>query len=108
MKYLQDHYYGTSEGAQRKKFARNNLKKIFYKNETPFKFEKFVANLKGMFNVLEEYGVPLYEEKMVEHLLDQIIQQNTDLNTDVNICRSSHSSKFFKASTQLSMVVDII
>ena len=108
MQEQQAHYDCTSEGSWRKQVNSAYLRKIFYKNETPFKFEKFVANLKGMVNVLEEYGVPLYEEKMVEHLLDQIIQQNTDLNTDVNICRSSHSSKFVKASTQLSMVVDII
>ena len=38
-----------------------NLKK-FYKNETTFTFEKYVTKLKGLFNMLEKYGVPLYEE----------------------------------------------
>ena len=42
---------------------------------------------------------------MVEHILDQIISPNTELNTEVNICRSSHSSTFFKVSTYLSTVV---
>ena len=55
--------------------------------------------------MLEKYGAPLYEEQMVEHLLDQIMSPNTELKTEVNIFRSSHSSTFFKASTYLSTVV---
>ena len=42
---------------------------------------------------------------MVEHLLYQIMSPNTDLKTEVNICRSSHSSTFVKESTYLSTVV---
>ena len=57
-----------------------DLKNIFYRNETTFTFEKYVTNLKGIFNVLEKYGVLLYEEQMVEHLLDQIMSPNTELN----------------------------
>ena len=55
--------------------------------------------------MLEKYGVSLYEEQMVEHLIDQIMSPNAELKTEINICRSSHSSKFFKASTYLSSVV---
>ena len=54
--------------------------------------------------MLGKYGVPLYEEQMVEHLLDHIMSPNTDFKTEVNICRSSHSSTFFKASTYMSTV----
>ena len=36
-----------------KKVARVDLKKIFYKNETTFTFEKYVTKLKGIFNMLE-------------------------------------------------------
>ena len=50
-----------SEGAQRRQVARDDLKKI-YKNETTFTFEKYVTKLKGLFNMLEKYGVPLCEE----------------------------------------------
>ena len=75
--------------------------KILYKNETTFKFEKYVTKLEGIFNVLETYGVPLYEEQMFGHLLDHIMSRNKELKTEVNICRSSHSSKFVKASTYL-------
>ena len=64
------------------------LKKIFYKNETTFTFEKYVTKLKGIFNVLEKYGVPLYEEQMVEHILEHIMSPNTEFKTKVNICRS--------------------
>ena len=42
---------------------------------------------------------------MVNHLLDYIMSPNTELKTEVNICRSSQSSTFFKASTYLSTVV---
>ena len=47
MQELQPHYYGTSEGAQRKKVARAYLKSILYKNDTTFTFEKYVTKLKG-------------------------------------------------------------
>ena len=56
MQELQDHYFGTSEGARRNQVSRLDVKKIFYKNETNF------TKLKGIFNVLEKYGVPIYEE----------------------------------------------
>ena len=36
MQELQDHYDGTSEGARRKKVARDNLRKIFYSNQNKF------------------------------------------------------------------------
>ena len=60
---------------------------------------------RGGFNVLGKYGVPLYEEHMVEHILDQIMSPNTELKTEVKICKSSHSSTFVKSSTYLSTVV---
>ena len=99
------HYDGTSEGVRRKQMARADLKKIFYKNETTFTFEKYVTKLKDIFDVLEKYGAPLYEEQMVKHLIDQIMPPNTELKTEFNICMSSHSSTFVKASTYLSTVV---
>ena len=51
---------------------RDDLKKIFYKNETAFKFEKYLTKLKKIFNVLLKYGSPLVEEKNLEQLLDKI------------------------------------
>ena len=60
MQEIQAHYYGTSEGARRKQVAIADLKKIFYKNDTTFIFEKYFTKLKGVLNVLGEYGVPLY------------------------------------------------
>ena len=58
--------------------------------------------------MLEKYGVPLYEEQMVEYLLDHSMLPNTELMAEVNICRSSHSYKFFKASIYLYKVVAIL
>ena len=81
MQELQAHYYGTPEGAWRKKVDRAYLKRIFYKNETTFTFENYVTKLKGILNMLEKYGVPLYEEQMFEHILDHIMSPNTDLKT---------------------------
>ena len=52
MQELKDHYDSTSQGAQRKQVARAYPKKIFYNNENNFTFEKYVAKLKGFFNVL--------------------------------------------------------
>ena len=108
MQKLQPYYYGTSEGARRKEVARADIRKILYKNENTFTFEKYVTKLRGVFNLLEKYDVPLYEEQMVKNLLDHIMSPNTDFKTEVNICRSSHSYTFVKASTYLSTVVAII
>ena len=58
--------------------------------------------------MLDKYGVPIYEEQMVEHLLNQSISPNTYLKIEVNICSSSHSSIFVKPSTYLSTVVVIL
>ena len=85
MQELQAHYDSTSEGAQRKQVFRADLKKIFYKNETTSTFEKYVTNLKGIFNVMEKYGLPLYKKGMVKHLLDHIMSPNTELKTKFNI-----------------------
>ena len=54
MQGLQAHYYGTSEEARRNQVSRAYLKKIFYKNETTFLFEKYVKNLQGFLNLLDK------------------------------------------------------
>ena len=90
MQDIQDHNDGTSEGAWSKQVEIYDLKKIFYKNETTFTFEKYVTKVKEIFYVLDKYGVPLYEEKMVDHILDQIISPNIELKTEFNICRLSY------------------
>ena len=60
MQEPQAYYVGMSERTWRKKVARSDLNKILYKNETTFILEKYVPKLKGVFNVLERYGVSLY------------------------------------------------
>ena len=105
MHKLQYHYDDTSEVERNNKVARADLRNIFYNNETTFTFEKYVKKLKGIFNVLEKYCVPLYEEQMVDNILYKIMSTNIELNTEVNIFRSSHLSIFVKASTYLSTVV---
>ena len=77
MQELRAHCNGTSKGARRKKVIRSDLKEIFYNNETTFTFEKYITKLKDIFNMLEKYGVPLYEEQMVNNLPGQIVSPNT-------------------------------
>ena len=60
MQEIQSQYEGTSEGERRKQFIRADINKILYKSETTFIFEKYFTNFKGIFNVLEKYGVLLY------------------------------------------------
>ena len=43
-----------------KQFSRYELKKMFYKNETTFAFENYFLNIKGLYNVLDKYGVLMY------------------------------------------------
>ena len=68
-----------------KQVSREYLKKTFYNNETTFTFEKYVTKLKGIFNVLGKHGDLLYEDQMVENILDQIMSPNTYLKTEVNV-----------------------
>ena len=69
---LQDHYDGKSWHERRKQVAKDDLKKLFYRNETPFSFEKYLTNMKQKINMLENYNVPLYEAKKVRKLFDNI------------------------------------
>ena len=43
---------------------------------------------------------------MVYHIKDHIMSPNTELKTNIKICRSSHSSTFFKTPTHLSTVLE--
>ena len=61
-------------------------------------FRSMSQILRVFSNALGKDGVPLYEEQMVENLLDQIMSPNTELKTEVNIFRSSHLSTFSKHS----------
>ena len=88
--------------------AKNNLKRLFYRNETTVSFDKYTTKMKQTFNVIENYIVPLYEEEKFGKLLDNINFPKNDLKTEVNICRSSHSSIFETASTYLSTVISHI
>ena len=105
MQELQSHYDRTQKDTRKKQVAKADLKKIFYKNETNFTLEKYVTKLKGVFNVLDIYGITLYENQMKEHIIDQIMSPNIELNTEVNICMSSHLSTLLKAYTYMSTVV---
>ena len=46
-----------------KQVDRSDVKKIFYKNDTTFIFDKYVTKLKGVLNLLDRYNVPLYKKK---------------------------------------------
>ena len=56
----QAYYNWKSEGECRNKVAREDLKKIFYKNDSTFTFENYAIKLKVLFNLLENYVVTLY------------------------------------------------
>ena len=63
---LQNYYDGKSEGEFRKQVAKEDLKRLFYRNKTTFSFEKYVTRMKQKFNVLDNYYiVRLYEEEKV-------------------------------------------
>ena len=68
MSALQNHYDGKSEGEQRKSVAKDNPKRIFYRNQPTFSFEKYLTNMIQTLNMLENYNVPLYEENKLRQL----------------------------------------
>ena len=102
MSALQTHYDGTSEGERRKAVAKADLKKLFYRNETTFSFEKYVTKLKHIFNVMDRYAMPLYEKDKVDHLLEQINCPDAEIKMQVSICRSSHARTFEQAATYMA------
>ena len=80
-----------------------DLKKIFYKNGTTFTFEKYVTKFR-VYSICWRNMV----FQIIKHLLDHIMSPDTELKTEVNICRSSHSSTFVKASAYMSAVFAIL
>ena len=50
---LQKHYNAPSEGDRRKKVARSDLDKLFYRIEFIFSFKKYVTTKKSNFILLE-------------------------------------------------------
>ena len=96
---MQNHYDVKSEGERRKQVAKDDLMRLFYRNETTFSFKNYVTKMKQIFNMLENYNVPLYEEDKFRQLLDNINFPNNYLKTEVNICISSHSASFDTDST---------
>ena len=50
---FQNHYDGKSEGEHRREVAKDNLKRLFFRNETTFSFDKYVTKTKQKLNVLE-------------------------------------------------------
>ena len=65
--------------------AKDDLKRLFYSNETTYFFEKYVTKTKQTFNLIDNYNVPLYDEEKFRQLLDNINFPNNDLKTEVNI-----------------------
>ena len=53
------------------KVDKNDLKSLFYRDETTFSFEKYVTKTKTKFYVLENYNVPLYEEDNIKEILGE-------------------------------------
>ena len=43
---LQNHYDSKSDGERRIKLAKDDLKRLFYRNETTFSFERYVTKMK--------------------------------------------------------------
>ena len=43
---LQNHYIGKSEGERRRQVAKDNLKRLLYRNETTVSFKKYVTKMK--------------------------------------------------------------
>ena len=43
---LQNHYDEKPEGERRKQVAKDDLKRLFYRNETTFYFKKYVTKMK--------------------------------------------------------------
>ena len=60
MKNTQVHYDEKYEGVLFKQVTREDLKKIFYKNDSTLKFENYITKMKVIFSVLEKYRVFFY------------------------------------------------
>ena len=79
--------------------AKDDLKRLFYRNETTFSFKKYLIKIKQTFKVMDHYTATLYEKDKVRHLLDDINFPNNNFKTEFNIFRSIHSDSFETTST---------
>lgn len=94
MKALQSHYNGTAEGERRKAIARADFDSLFYNNKTTFPLEKYTIKIKECHEIYEKYGIPMHEEDKLHHFLDKINNPNSELKTEVKICRAHHFATF--------------
>ena len=102
MLVFQNHCDVKSEGEHRKQVAKDDLKRLSYRNKTTFSIDKYITRNKQTYNVLENYNVPLYEEDKVGQLLDNINCPNHYLKFDVKINRYIHSASLETAFRYLS------
>jgi Ca2+-binding EF-hand superfamily protein len=72
-KALREHYDGPGEINKRISLTRTQIKKLFYKNEQTFSFEKFITKLNGAFQMLAECHEDLMEKNMVDHMITAML-----------------------------------
>lgn len=101
---LQEHYDGDAEGHRRQLTSKEQIKRLFYKHEYTFSFEKYCTTLVNHFNVMEKYGFPIYEKDKVDMLFDKIQNTNSEFQREVTVCRAT-CNKFEEAVTYLKTAV---
>ncbi|GFH56845.1 hypothetical protein CTEN210_13321 [Chaetoceros tenuissimus] len=95
---------GPDEAKKRTLEAEAKLKKLCYKYEHSFPFEKFITRMENCFKVFERYNMPMYEQQKVEKLFDKCQNSHPEFKMEVALCRSQQTT-FIGAITYLKVAV---
>ena len=103
---LCDHYNGEAEENKRVDMAHEQLKQLYYTNETTFPFEKFLTKLKAAFAVLDEVkDEKLSDKQKVHKMLDMIRSNDPALISAVTVTRKEYKTDFTGAANYFSSEV---
>ena len=104
MQALCTHYDGPDEAKKRTLEAEAKLKKLCYRHEYTFPFEKFITRMENCFKVFGRYDMPMYEQQKIEKLFEKCQNNNPEFKLEVGICRSQQTT-FIGAITYLKTAV---
>ena len=78
MEALRNHYDGPGETRRQLAKAKADLKVIYYKNEQSLSFKTYIYKLNEVFVAFGKSKQPVYEEKNVWYMLDNINTSNVE------------------------------
>ncbi len=110
MMALREHYDGPGEVKKRISVAKRELELTHYWSEKTFTFEKYVTKLSEVFQILEENGRLKVEHEKVDHLLEKMSVDNSEITAAIAIIwmNPSKRNNFLLAANELSEYISVV